>query len=168
MFFIKEIRPKNCNLNEKVLTKAKFKPASFNHKPSALHTELLPDFGCRTTKLVSQKRRHLAVYCISFLWQMGTRPEKRRDYYLKNKPSSGILQQSNRNRLLWLCPNTCDFRVLIIQHSSGKYCSMTPLTTTDNHCAKAVDRAHLDLKMRYGLNFCTIYKGQSKCDTLSL
>ena len=37
---------------------------------------------CRTTKLRSQKRRHLAVFCISFYWQRGTRLEKRRDYYL--------------------------------------------------------------------------------------
>ena len=40
-------------------------------------------FGCRTTKLLSQKRHHLAIFCISFLWQKGTCPEKRRDYYLK-------------------------------------------------------------------------------------
>jgi hypothetical protein len=40
-------------------------------------------FGCRTTKLLSQKRHHLAVFCISFLSQRRTLPEKRRDYYLK-------------------------------------------------------------------------------------
>ena len=34
--------------------------------------------GCRTTK-----RRHLATFCISFLWQRGTCPENRKDYYLK-------------------------------------------------------------------------------------
>ena len=56
-------------------------------------------FACRTTKLLSQKRRHLAVFCISFLWQKGTRLEKRRDYYLKKKPSSGILHQSNCSRI---------------------------------------------------------------------
>ena len=39
-------------------------------------------FQCRTTKLLSQKRRHLAIFCISFLWQRGTCPEKRKDYFL--------------------------------------------------------------------------------------
>ena len=109
MFFIKEIRQKNCNLNEKVMTKAKFNPASSNHKPSALHTELLPDliFRCRTTKLLSQKRRHLAVFCISFLWQRRTRPEKRRRLLpQKKRPSSCILHWSNRIWLLWLRPNS--------------------------------------------------------------
>ena len=28
-------------------------------------------FGCRTTKLQSQKRCHQTVFCISFLWQRG-------------------------------------------------------------------------------------------------
>ena len=44
---------------------------------------------CRSTKWLSQKKRHLAVFSISFYWQRGTRPEKRRDYYLKKSPSSG-------------------------------------------------------------------------------
>ena len=35
-------------------------------------------FQCRTTKLLSQKRRHLAIFCISFLWQRGTHPEKKK------------------------------------------------------------------------------------------
>ena len=51
---------------------------------------------------------HLAIICISFLWQKGTWPEKRRDCYLKKrgkKPVSGILHRSNRNWLLWLRPN---------------------------------------------------------------
>ena len=65
----------------------------------------LHQFGCRTTKLLSQKRRHLAVFSISFLWQKGTRPEKRKDYYLNKKPSRGILHRSNLNRLLWILPN---------------------------------------------------------------
>ena len=46
-----------------------------------------------------QKRRHLAVFSISFLWQRGTCPEKRKDYYLNKKPSRGILHRSNLNRL---------------------------------------------------------------------
>ena len=58
-------------------------------------------FGCRTTKLLSQKRHHLAIFCISFLWQRGTRPEKRRDYYLKKSPSSGILHQLHCQWMLW-------------------------------------------------------------------
>ena len=29
------------------------------------------------------KRRHLAIFCISLLWQRGTRQEKRADHYLK-------------------------------------------------------------------------------------
>ena len=60
---------------------------------------------CRTTKLLSQKRHHLAAFCISFYWQRGTRPEKRRDYYLKKSPSSGILHQLHCKRMLWLRPN---------------------------------------------------------------
>ena len=62
---------------------------------------LILQFRCRTTKLLSQKRRNLAVFCISFLWQKGTRLEKRKYYYLNKKSSSGILHRSNRNQLLW-------------------------------------------------------------------
>ena len=62
---------------------------------------LILQFRCRTTKLLSQKRRHLAVFCISFLWQKGTCLEKRKYYYLNKKSSSGILHRSNRNQLLW-------------------------------------------------------------------
>ena len=54
---------------------------------------------CRTTKLLSQKRCHLAEFCISLYWQRGTCPEKRRDYYLKKSPSSGILHQSHCKRM---------------------------------------------------------------------
>ena len=60
---------------------------------------------CRTTKLLSQKRRHIAAFCISFYWQKGTRPKKRRDYYLKKSPSSCILHQSHCKRMLWLRQN---------------------------------------------------------------
>ena len=57
-------------------------------------------FGSRTTKLLSQKRRrHLAIFCIRFLWRGGPIQEKRRDHYLKKKPSSGILHQSNCSRI---------------------------------------------------------------------
>jgi hypothetical protein len=47
---------------------------------------------------------HLLVICISLLWQRGTRPEKRRDYYIKKKKKSpsSILHWSNCNLLLWL------------------------------------------------------------------
>ena len=64
-------------------------------------------FQCRTTKLLSQKRRHLAIFCISFLWQRGTRPENRRDYSNQKNPSIGLLHRSNCNRLLWIRPNCC-------------------------------------------------------------
>ena len=51
----------------------------------------LHQFGCRTTKLLSQKRRHLAVFSISFLWQRGTRPEKKKSLLSKYKPSRVVL-----------------------------------------------------------------------------
>ena len=35
----------------------------------------------KTTKLLSQKRCHLAFFCISFIWPKGNHPEKK--YYLK-------------------------------------------------------------------------------------
>ena len=38
---------------------------------------IISTFRCRTTKLLSQKRCHIVVFCISFLWQRGTRPEKK-------------------------------------------------------------------------------------------
>ena len=60
-------------------------------------------FGCRKTKLLSQKRRYTAIFCISFLWQRGTYAEKRRDYEItisKKPSSSSILHRSNCNRLL--------------------------------------------------------------------
>ena len=60
---------------------------------------------CRTTKLLSQKRRYLAVFCISFYWQRGPAEKKRRDYYLKNSLSNGILHQSHRKRMMWLRSN---------------------------------------------------------------
>ena len=54
-------------------------------------------FRYGTTKSLSRKRRHRTIFCISFLW-----PKK---YYItQKKTSSGILHQSNRNWLLWICP----------------------------------------------------------------
>ena len=40
---------------------------------------------CRATKLLSKKKHHLAVFCISLHWQRSTRPEKKKDCYLKKR-----------------------------------------------------------------------------------
>ena len=52
-------------------------------------------FGCRTTKLLSQMKRHLAIFCISFLWQRGTRLEKKKK----------LLSQKKRSHLVVFCIN---------------------------------------------------------------
>ena len=59
---------------------------------------------CRTTKLLSQRRRYLAIFFISFYWQGGSTQKKKRLLSQKS-PSNGILHQSHRKRLLWLRPN---------------------------------------------------------------
>ena len=61
---------------------------------------------------MSQKRGHLALFCISILWQRGTHPQKKNILLSQKKPSSGILHQSNCNRLLWLHPNSRPDEVL--------------------------------------------------------
>ena len=62
-------------------------------------------FGSRTTKFLSQKRRrHLAIFCIRFLWRGGPIQKKEKITISKEKPSSGILHRSNCN-WLWLRPN---------------------------------------------------------------
>ena len=63
---------------------------------------------CRIIKLLSRKRRHLVVFCISFYWPRGICPEKRRDCYLKKSPSSGILHQWTCKQMFWLRLNCED------------------------------------------------------------
>ena len=48
--------------------------------------QLVQQLQCRTRKLLSQKRRHLAAFCISFYWQRWTCPEKEEITISKNDP----------------------------------------------------------------------------------
>ena len=60
-------------------------------------------FGCRTTKLLSQKRHHLEIFCTSFYWQKGTCPEKRTYYCFKKKPSNSIfIDRTGCYDFLWM------------------------------------------------------------------
>ena len=95
--------------------------------------------GCRTTKLPSQKRHYLAVFCISFYWQRRPAQKKRRDYYLKKSPSNGLLHQSHRKRMLWLRPNWLNKKKRLKHHKSAIYCwrarcrrALSPASTTES------------------------------------
>ena len=57
-----------------------------------------------TTKLLSQKRHHLAIFCISLHWQRGT-TQKKEEITVSKSLSSIILHGSHCNRMLWLRPN---------------------------------------------------------------
>ena len=90
------------------------------------------NFWCRTTKLLSQMRRHLAIICISFL-------SKNKRLLSQKKPPSSILHRSNCNWFLWLRLNTHQLfglfcfhfgwakRRHFTPHKKFKY-EMTPLT----------------------------------------
>ena len=60
-------------------------------------------FGCRTTKLRPQKRRHLSSGILHQLHLTKGNQSRKKDIIVgrKNHLFSSILHRSNRNRLLW-------------------------------------------------------------------
>ena len=71
--------------------------------------------GCRTTKLWSQKRRHLSSGILHQLHLTKGNQSRKKEITVarKNHLFSSILHRSNCNRLLWPRPNICIYNLHI-------------------------------------------------------